>query len=62
MSGPSVRCSIAVAWNKRGPLPDEINLEMAFEAIADGLVKAGIIADDSGKQFVRGDPRKVVRQ
>jgi hypothetical protein len=49
----SVRCDLVVSWNKRGPLPDDINLEMAFECIADGLVKAGIIVDDQ-HQFVRG--------
>jgi hypothetical protein len=50
----SVTCHIIVVWNKRGPLPDFHNLEMAFECIADGLVKAGIIRDDSGFQFQRG--------
>ena len=50
----SVRCSLIVCWNKPGPLPDHHNLEMGFECVADGLVKAGIIRDDSGMQFVRG--------
>jgi hypothetical protein len=50
----SVTVDIAVEWDKRGPLPDHHNLEMAFECVADGLVQAGIIADDSGTQFVRG--------
>ena len=50
----SVTCHVVVLWQKKGPLPDCHNLEMAFEVIADGLVKAGIIRDDSGEQFVRG--------
>lgn len=50
----SVTCHITVFWDKRGPLPDHHNLEMAFEVVADGLVKAGIIRDDSGEQFKRG--------
>lgn len=52
----SVRCDVVVGWDKPGPLPDPQNLAgMAHEVIADGLVKAGIIADDS--MDARGVPQ-----
>ncbi len=50
-----VRCTIEVVWDKKGVLPDPINLEMAIECVADGLVEAGIIRDDAGGRFVRED-------
>lgn len=50
---PAVSCSILVLWGKKGPLPDHHNLEQAHECVADGLVKARVIADDSGGQYVR---------
>lgn len=50
-----VRCSIEVVWDKRGPLPDPHNLEMAVECVADGLVEAGIIEDDASGRFIRED-------
>ena len=50
---PHVRCDVVVGWDKPGPFPDNLNLEMAFECIADGLVKAGIIPNDR-TEFERG--------
>jgi len=60
-----------VYWGKPGPLPDFHNLEMAHECIADGLVKAGMLPDDSDGQYValriqieraeRGESRTEIR-
>lgn len=53
-----VTVHLYVKWDKPGPLPDSINLDMAHECIADGLVKAGIIPDDQ-TQYSRGHFRIV---
>lgn len=49
---PQVKCRVVVYWDKGGPLPDWHNLHMAHECIADGLVRAGILADDSNGQYL----------
>ena len=63
----SVEASVLVMWDKPGPLPDPQNLIGVHEYIADGLVYANIIADDSGGQYragyvgvVRGDGSTLV--
>ena len=50
----SVTVDLFVEWDKPGPLPDHHNLDMAHECIADGLVKAGILADDADGVYQRG--------
>ena len=55
---PAIRVTVTavVGWNKPGPLPDQINLEMLHEVVADSLTKklgCGIIPDDQ-TQYVAG--------
>lgn len=52
MAGVTVHMN--VQWDKPGVLPDWINLDMAHECVADGLVKCGIILDDAGRAYQRG--------
>ena len=49
-----VTAHLDIHWDKPGPLPDFHNLDMAHECVADGLVKAGILADDAGGVYMRG--------
>lgn len=51
---PAARAEVTpiVYWGKPGPLPDFHNLEMAHEVVADGLVIAGMLKDDSKGQYI----------